>query len=220
MRRLLFSSIVCGTALVSACQDGENDVDPDEGNLNNGNNQNQNAESNMNNNNTTDNDTENDNGENENHQNDNASADANEEEWTFTEENAIDLLHKHEETLTAYFDEAMEQDQELSSVDGIEEVENTLLDFMSQEEADFHLETYFSEEDGSVTVVPTEAPVWFDDSMDYTFEHDEDTARITQERDNELIGHIIMLYDFKYADDEDQWQIESIDSEELNNENG
>ena len=67
---------------------------------------------------------------------------------------------------------------------------------------------------------PTEAPVWFDETEAYTFEHDEATASIIQERQNELIGHINMIYTFEYAEDDEAWQIEAIDSEELNDESG
>ncbi|AOM84643.1 hypothetical protein [Salisediminibacterium beveridgei] len=212
MRRLLFSSIVCGTALVSACQEGGNGVDQDESDFNNAADENQNSESDMNN---RDNDPENNIENNENTQNENASNHHNGEDIVFTEEDAIALLHAYEETLTDYFDEAMENNQQLPSVDGLDEVEDSLLSLMSQEEADFHLDTYFREEDGTVTVISTEAPVCFDDSEGYTFEHEAQSAAIVQERDNELIGHINMIYDFAYTDEHEDWQIDRIESEQL-----
>ncbi|ADH97582.1 hypothetical protein [Salisediminibacterium selenitireducens] len=135
---------------------------------------------------------------------------------SFTEQEAISLLHDYEETLQAFFEEAQAHGQTLESVGEIGEVENELTRILSAEGADMHLNTYFREEDGTVTVIPTEAPVWFDETAPYTFyDNEQGSPRLEQERENELIGHVRMIYSFSYDDRQETWRISDIDSEPM-----
>lgn len=135
---------------------------------------------------------------------------------TLSEQEAIPLLHTYEETLQGFFEEAQAHGQTLKSVEEIGDVEEKLSRILSEDEAAIHLSTYFREEDGTVSVIPTEAPVWFDEAAPYTFyDREQESPRLEQERDNELIGHVRMIYRFSYDDDQETWRISDIDSESM-----
>ncbi|UCZ51401.1 hypothetical protein LGQ02_10945 [Bacillus shivajii] len=94
-----------------------------------------------------------------------------------------------------------------------EDLSEHFTQIMSPQLAEWHVETYFREEEGDVFVIPTDTPLWFDDSKPYDeVKENDETYHVYQIRENEMIGKVEMIYILTV--DEGKWIVENIDSEE------
>ncbi|SFL57262.1 hypothetical protein SAMN04487943_102273 [Gracilibacillus orientalis] len=136
---------------------------------------------------------------------------------TFNEEQAKEVLQDYRDTFMSVI-ENTEDDGALTDYDSKEALKEEFMTIMSEELADSYVAQYFEEDNGRVNVVPTEAPVWFDEEKDFSFEQVNDSEyEVTQEQSNELIGNVRMIYVITLADD--SWIVSEVRSENLNEEN-
>lgn len=86
--------------------------------------------------------------------------------------------------------------------------------FMSEDLALSLMDTFIREEEDGLYIVATEGPLFLEEDQPYTFtKNDKETATVTQERENPMIGHIQMEYTLTKK--EDSWIVEEINSEQL-----
>ncbi|QGH33744.1 hypothetical protein GI584_06800 [Gracilibacillus salitolerans] len=144
--------------------------------------------------------------------------DSSEEEIpTLDEEQAKEVLHDYRDGFMSVI-ENTEDDGALADYESKEALKEEFMNVMSEDLADSFVSHYFEEDNGKVYVVPTEAPVWFEEDSDFSLEQVNDLEyEVTQEQSNELIGNIRMTY--VITSTEDSWIVNEVRSEDLNGEN-
>ena len=86
--------------------------------------------------------------------------------------------------------------------------------FMSEDLAQSMVDTYFREEDDGLYVIATEGPTFLAEDKTYTFtKNEEGSATVTQERENQLIGHVEMEYNLTKKDG--FWIVEEVTHKDL-----
>ncbi|WP_058306453.1 hypothetical protein [Gracilibacillus massiliensis] len=145
--------------------------------------------------------------------NEDSDADA-EQTTTLTETEAIDILNDYRDT----FMEVVENSDNEGALQGYETKEELKEDFttiMSDVLAESFVAHYFEEDNGKLYVVATEAPVWFDQEQEYSFEQVSDEEyEIVQENSGELNGNVRMTYVITLEGED--WIVSEVRSEELN----
>ncbi|WP_208588860.1 hypothetical protein [Gracilibacillus suaedae] len=140
-----------------------------------------------------------------------------EETPTLDQEQAKEVLNEYQDKFMSVI-ENTEDDGALTDYDSKESLKEEFTTIMSEELADSFVAHYFEEDNDKVYVVSTEAPVWFEEDSDFSFEQVNDVEyEITQERSNELIGNVRMTYVITSTDD--SWIVNEVRSEDLNGEN-
>ncbi|MGP4039815.1 hypothetical protein ACTWP4_07925 [Gracilibacillus sp. D59] len=142
---------------------------------------------------------------------------ADEETPTLDKEQAKQVLNDYRDTFMSVI-ENTEDDGALTDFDSKQALKDEFMTIMSEELADSYVAQYFEEDNGKVYVVPTEAPVWFEEGKDFSFEQVSDLEyEVTQEQSNELIGNLRMTY--VIASKDDSWIVSEVRSENINEEN-
>lgn len=140
-----------------------------------------------------------------------------EEVPALTEDKAVQVLNDYRTT----FMEVVENTDDEGALENYETKEELKSDFrtvMSESLAESYMSTYFEEEDGALFVVATEAPVWFEEDQDYSFEQISDTEfEIIQEQSNNLIGNMKMTYVLTLENE--NWIVSEVRSEEQTSNN-
>lgn len=106
----------------------------------------------------------------------------------------------------------------LSNLSSKDEVITHFTSTMSKELAEWYAETYFREENGNIILKAMDAPTWFVQDKEYSLDNvDERNYKLIQERNNELLGHVNMIYNLTF--NEEKWIVDSIDIEYLDDVN-
>ncbi|WP_018932908.1 hypothetical protein [Gracilibacillus lacisalsi] len=144
-------------------------------------------------------------------------ASSEEEIPTLDQEQAKEVLNEYQDKFMSVI-ENTEDDGALIDYDSKEALKEEFMTVMSEELADSFGSHYFEEENDKVYVVATEAPVWFEEDSDFSFEQVNDVEyEVTQDQSNELIGNVRMTYVITSTDD--SWIVSEVRSEDLNGEN-
>lgn len=144
-------------------------------------------------------------------------ASSEEEIPTLHQEQAKEVLNDYQEKFMSVI-ENTEDDGTLIDYDSKEALKEEFMTVMSEDLADSFVSHYFEEENDKVYVVATEAPVWFKEDSDFSFEQVNDVEyEVTQDQSNELIGNVRMTYVITSTDD--SWIVSEVRSEDLNGEN-
>ncbi|WP_163581517.1 hypothetical protein [Gracilibacillus saliphilus] len=144
-------------------------------------------------------------------------ASSEEEIPTLDQEQAKEVLNDYQEKFMSVI-ENTEDDGTLIDYDSKEALKEEFMTVMSEDLADSFVSHYFEEENDKVYVVATEAPVWFKEDSDFSFEQVNDVEyEVTQDQSNELIGNVRMTYVITSTDD--SWIVSEVRSEDLNGEN-
>lgn len=106
----------------------------------------------------------------------------------------------------------------LSELSSKDEVITHFTSTMSKELAEWYAQTYFREENGKIILKAMDSPTWFVQDKEYSLDNvDERNYKLIQERNNELLGHVNMIYNLTY--NQEKWIVDSIDIEHLDDEN-
>ncbi|MBE4907633.1 hypothetical protein IMZ08_06155 [Bacillus luteolus] len=106
----------------------------------------------------------------------------------------------------------------LLNFSSIDEVMVHFQSTMSKELAEWYAETYFREENGKIILKAMDSPTWFVQDKEYSLVNvDERNYRLIQERNNELLGYVNMIFNLSFT--EKKWIVDSIDIEHLDHEN-
>lgn len=195
-------------------QEVENDQNlSEQDNTNSTNDQNQDQENEYNENNTN----ENNNDKEQNNDSEDGHAEQNDES-----EQASDTLNKEDaEVVLTEYEEAFKNvinntNQELKQQEytNQQQLKVYFQNFMSEDLALSLMDTFIREEEDGLYIVATEGPLFLEEDQPFTFtKKDKETATITQERKNPMIGHIQMEYTLTIK--EDSWIVDEINSEQL-----
>lgn len=144
-----------------------------------------------------------------------------EEEGNQSEENSDSIDKGRAETVLTEYEQAFQKVVSYTNESGKQQEYTTkqgLIEhfkhFMSEEIAQSLVNTYFEERDGGLYVVPMDAPIFLQEDQPYTFtKNDDGTVTITQERNNELYGHLNVEYTLAKRDG--FWIVQNIESHGL-----
>ncbi|WP_026703102.1 hypothetical protein [Salibacterium aidingense] len=145
-------------------------------------------------------------------------AEETEEEETpeLTEEKAFQLMADYEESFTSLINET--DSQKVESYQTTDEVRQHFEGVMSEDLASWMTDSYFREEADGVYVIAKDAPTWLQEDQPFELEEEsEGHVRIVQERNNNLLGHVEMIYHAAYVDG--QWMVDEIETNELEDSN-
>lgn len=136
---------------------------------------------------------------------------------TLTDDEAVKTLNEYRDTFMRMV-ENTEDDGSLRDYATKEEVKTELQMIMSEQLAESYVSHYFEEDNGKLYIVPTEAPVWFEEEQEFMFEEVSETEyEVSQEQSDELIGIVRMNYMLTL--DGEGWIVSEIRSEEIASEN-
>jgi len=127
------------------------------------------------------------------------------------EEEAEEVLQAYEEAYQNVIENAAE-DGEVTDFDSLEELQEEFLTFMSEDLAADTADTYFEEnEEGSIYIIASEEPVWFDEEETYELKKAEDNLyEVEQEQaDNMLIVTYSIFWD------EEKWIVSDVETEDI-----
>ncbi|WP_158735568.1 hypothetical protein [Alteribacillus sp. YIM 98480] len=128
----------------------------------------------------------------------------------FTKERAVELMNDYKESFVSLINEAG-NDQKIDSYQTKEEVKEHFKTTMSDDLAQWMTDSYFTEEEDGVYVIAKDGPTWLEEGQPFELEEVTEThVKIVQERDNELLGNVEMIFHTAYQDD--KWIVDEIDS--------
>ncbi|SFP67876.1 hypothetical protein [Salibacterium halotolerans] len=129
-----------------------------------------------------------------------------------TEERAVEVMTSYRESFETLVNDT--DSQRVASYESLDGVRQHFEKVMSEELAQSMTDSYFRMQNGSVYVVAMDAPTWLQEDQSFTLEQEaEDHVRIVQERSNEMLGHVEMVYHAVYNGD--RWILDDIVSTQL-----
>lgn len=156
--------------------------------------------------------------EQEQQENETVQEDAEQSEFEMNKSVARDVLTNYKDTFTELIDRA-NQGGRLEQFQSFEELREYLQSAMSDDLAQMFVDTYFRKsEDGAIILKAMDAPTWLDADQSFRLEEIANQKwKITQERNNELLGHRNMIYIL--TRDQENWIVDDVQSEEVKPEN-
>lgn len=204
--------LIFTTLILASCSQEENRSEQP---LENNNNQEVNNTQNDEGNNEQDvNDTQNDEGKNEQDVNDTPNGEAK----SLTKSDSEQILIQYKDTFMNIV-EKTDENGKVTDYDSKEELISHFTTIMSMDLAEWFAETYFREENDQLFLKAMDAPTWFVNDKPYTLEKiNEQEYNVIQERNNELLGHVNMIYKLSYQGK--KWIVSDIDLDRLDTNNG
>ncbi|MFD2706638.1 hypothetical protein [Salibacterium lacus] len=133
-----------------------------------------------------------------------------------TEERALEVMSAYRESFETLINDT--DSQRVESYQTLDEVQQHFEEVMSTDLAEWMTDSYFREEDDGIYVIAKDAPTWLQEDQSFALEEEaRDHVRIVQERDNEMLGHVEMIYNAVY--DGNQWIVDEIETNELDSGN-
>ncbi|TXC89704.1 hypothetical protein FS935_15140 [Metabacillus litoralis] len=130
-----------------------------------------------------------------------------------TEFNAEKIMNEYKTSFLSLAQEA-ENDGKLTSIQTQEQLMSYLQQNMSKDLASSYANTYFRVESDGVYIKATDSPTWLDLSQTFEIEKiNESEYKVSQERNNELIGHVNVTYKIIFKDD--RWIVDGIQTEKV-----
>ncbi|MBM7573743.1 hypothetical protein [Aquibacillus albus] len=131
----------------------------------------------------------------------------------FNEEDAVELMSDYKDSFVSLINEAGE-DQKADSFQTKAEVKEHFKSTMSDDLATWMTDSYFKEEDDGVYIIAKDGPTWLKEEQSFDVEKVSDGhVKIVQERDNELLGHVKMVFHAKFQGE--YWVVSEIEQEEV-----
>ncbi|MFC7062441.1 YSIRK-type signal peptide-containing protein [Halobacillus seohaensis] len=131
----------------------------------------------------------------------------------FNKETAREVMEKYRESFATLV-EAGNDDGLITTFESKEEVKSHFTEVMSEDLASWMVDSYVNEEDGNLYVVAKDSPTWLAEDTDFQIEEvSNDHYKIIQERDNELLGHVEMIFHSEWQ--EGKWILSEIESTQL-----
>ncbi|WP_143484622.1 hypothetical protein [Halalkalibacillus sediminis] len=131
-------------------------------------------------------------------------------------EEAANVLGEYEEAFNNVINNKNDQGKqnEYETKDGLQQhFEN----FMTAEWATNIIDIYFEEKDDGLYVKAIDGPTFLQQDQEYSFtNHEDGTATVTQNRDNELTGNVEMKYELQEVDG--NWVVHDVSSQETSDE--
>lgn len=224
LKNLVTISLLTGLLLIAGCnQDTEQTANSNSENVEREKNQSEqdNNQSNADQKQERENDTSNTSESNKNEEQNSHSEDRNSKKNDQSEQ-ASDTLNKEQaKVVLSDYEEAFKNvinntNQELKQQEYTDQqqVKKYFQNFMSEDLALSLMDTFIRKEEDGLYIVATEGPLFLEEDQPFTFtKSDQETATVTQERENPMIGHIQMEYTI--TKNEDSWIVQEIDSEQL-----
>jgi len=132
---------------------------------------------------------------------------------TLNKEEAKGVLTDYEEAFKHVINNTNQELKQLEYTDQ-QQLKEYFQNFMSEDLALSLMDTFIRKEEDGLYIVATEGPLFLEQDQAFTFtKSDEETATITQERENLMIGHIQMEYTL--TKNEDSWVVDEINSKQL-----
>ncbi len=129
----------------------------------------------------------------------------------FTKETAIQVMQNYK---SAFQEIETNTEGKITNFQTLTEIETHLAEAMSKDLADWLIEAYIQEQNGELFMRAMDAPTWLAEDTDFSIEQvNKEHYTITQERNNELIGHVEMTYHAKWNDG--KWILTDIEAKEL-----
>ncbi|SFL91992.1 hypothetical protein [Salibacterium qingdaonense] len=129
-----------------------------------------------------------------------------------TEERAVEVMTAYRESFETLVNET--DSQRVESYESLDGVRQHFEEVMSEDLAQWMTDSYFREESDGIYVVAMDAPTWLQEDQSFTLEQEaRDHVRIVQERNNEMLGHVEMVYHAVYNGD--RWILDEIVSTQL-----
>jgi hypothetical protein len=123
---------------------------------------------------------------------------ANEHSEELTKAKAEEVMKQYEDN----FMKVVNEGPELEEYQSKEEIIDHFAQIMTESLAQKHAETFIKDENGELSVVATEPPVFLNPSQDYQFEKvSDDQYKITQQIQNELRGNRELTYMIERGED-------------------
>lgn len=134
---------------------------------------------------------------------------------TVEEPDAEEVMTEYKRTFLGVLEHAKENtDLKLTDFVTKEDLISHFKTIMSDDLAKWYAEAYFREEDGSLYFLAQDGPTWLKENEPYDVEKvNDEEYKVIQERDNEMIGHIKMIYILAYNGE--NWIVDEIQSEEI-----
>jgi hypothetical protein len=131
-----------------------------------------------------------------------------------TKETAVKLMKEYQESFVSLINETKPNDLKIESFQSKADVQQHFTQTMADELAQSMTDTYFTEKEDGVYVIAQGGPTWLEEEQPFDFEVVSDQhVKIVQERDNEYLGHVRMVYHIKYQ--ENQWCVAEVQREDL-----
>ncbi|WP_138419930.1 hypothetical protein [Aquibacillus sediminis] len=128
-------------------------------------------------------------------------------------ETAKDIMDQYKQSLNVLYETSGENGL-ITMYDSIDEVREHFRQVMSEDLADWMTDSYIKEENGEVYLIAKDGPTWLANDQEFELEQvNEQLYNLNQERNNEMLGHVMMTYQLKWA--EDRWVVHSIESTHL-----
>lgn len=131
----------------------------------------------------------------------------------FNAEKAKELMGQYKQSYSSLVKEAEENSGKIISFSTKAEIQKSFTGILTDEYAASFTDSYFTEKDGNVFIIPKDGPPWLTDE-DFTVKKIEDDHYfVTQEQDSLDLGHVLLTYHFQYVDD--NWLISNVEKTNL-----
>ncbi|WP_227936497.1 hypothetical protein [Alkalihalobacillus deserti] len=137
-----------------------------------------------------------------------------EEKRSLNKAEAEEVMNDYKSTFMEVAENA-DQQGKVANYHSKEELLTYFTSIMSQELARWFADTYFVEKNDELYIKAMDAPTWLDNESEFKLKKVNDQQyKVIQERDNEFIGHLNMIYVLLLQDE--KWIVDEIQSEKLN----
>ncbi|MBS4198115.1 hypothetical protein KHA93_00385 [Bacillus sp. FJAT-49732] len=134
----------------------------------------------------------------------------------FNAEKARELTSKYKQLFNSFAKEAEENNEKITSFASKAEIQQSFTGVLTEEFAASIVDSYFTEKDGNVFIIPKSGPAWLSEK-DFTVTKVEDDQYIViQEQDSLTLGHVLLTYHFQNIDD--NWLISKVETPNLDEE--
>ncbi|WP_226037869.1 hypothetical protein [Aquibacillus saliphilus] len=131
----------------------------------------------------------------------------------FTKSTAKKAMKQYRQSFVTIAD-AANQDGLITGFESTSDIMSHFTEVMSEDLASWMVDSYLKEESDGIYFIAKDGPTWLAEDKEFTIEQvNNDHYKIIQERDNELLGNIEMIFHSKLSDGD--WIISEIDSKEL-----
>ncbi|MCJ8008141.1 hypothetical protein ACFFF5_10925 [Lederbergia wuyishanensis] len=127
----------------------------------------------------------------------------------FNAEKAKELTTQYQQLFNSLAEEAKENNDKITSFASKAEIQQSFTGVLTEEFAASIVDSYFTEKDGNVFIIPKTGPAWLLDEDFTVTKVEDDHYIVTQEQDTLTYGHALVTYHFKYVDD--NWLISKVE---------
>jgi len=131
----------------------------------------------------------------------------------FNAEKAKELTTQYQQLFNSLAEEAKENNDKITSFASKSEIQQSFNGVLTDEFSASIVDSYFTEKDGNVFIIPKSGPAWLLDEDFTVTKVEDDHYIVTQEQDTLTLGHVLVTYHFQYVDD--NWLISKVETPNL-----